>query len=59
MALFSYFPNYIWNLSLAIALESGGKIGEIVDMCAPIKEAADQGADAGTPAFMREWVKMA
>ena len=59
MALFSYFPNYIWNLSLAIALESGGKIGEIVDMCAPIKAASDSGADAGTPAFMREWVKMA
>ena len=39
MALFEYFPNYIWNLSLAIALESGGKIGEIVDMCAPIRDA--------------------
>jgi len=59
MALFEYFPNYVWNLSLAIALESGGRIGEIVDMCAPIKEAADKGTDAGTPAFMREWVKMA
>ena len=23
MALFEYFPNYIWNLSVAIALESG------------------------------------
>jgi dipeptidyl aminopeptidase/acylaminoacyl peptidase len=59
MALFEYFPNYVWNLSLAIALESGGRIGEIVDMCAPIKAAADGGTDAGTPAFMREWVKMA
>lgn len=59
MALFEYFPNYVWNLSLAIALESGGRIGEIVDMCAPIKAAADQGTDAGTPEFMREWVKMA
>ena len=28
MALFEYFPNYIWNLSLAIALESGAPIGE-------------------------------
>jgi dipeptidyl aminopeptidase/acylaminoacyl peptidase len=59
MALFTYFPNYVWNLSLAIALESGGKIGEIVDMCAPLREAAERGEDAGTPAFMREWVKMA
>jgi len=59
MALFSYFPNYIWNLSLAIALESGAQIGEIVDMCQPIKDAADSGADAGTPQFLAEWVRMA
>jgi dienelactone hydrolase len=59
VALFEYFPNYVWNLSLAIALESGGRIGEIIDMCAPIRKAAARGDDAGTPAFMREWVKMA
>lgn len=59
MALFDPFPNYIWNLSVAIALESGGRIGEIVDMCWPIREAAANGGDAGTPAFMREWVRMA
>ena len=59
MALFSYFPNYVWNLSLAIAMESGGKIGEIVDMCAPIKDAAGRGEDTGTAEFMAEWVKMA
>lgn len=59
MALFEYFPNYIWNLSVAIALESGGRIGEIVDMCQPIKDAAANGADAGTPLFMKQWVAMA
>ncbi|MFK8052424.1 MAG: alpha/beta hydrolase family protein [Woeseiaceae bacterium] len=59
MALFEYFPNYIWNLSVAIALENGGKIGEIVDMCQPIKDAADNGEDAGTPEFLKEWVKKA
>ena len=48
MALFEYFPNYIWNLSVAIAMESGGRIGEIVDMCQPIR-------DAGTPQFMKAW----
>ena len=58
MALFEYFPNYIWNLSVAMALESGGKIGEIVDMCAPIREAAERG-DAATPDFMRQWVRVA
>jgi dienelactone hydrolase len=59
MALFEYFPNYVWNLSVAIALECGGKIGEIMDMCAPIRDAADRGADIGTAAFLAEWVKTA
>lgn len=59
MALFEYFPNYIWNLSVAMALESGGKIGEIVDMCQPLLDAAATGADAGTPQFMAQWVAKA
>jgi dienelactone hydrolase len=59
MALFAYFPNYIWNLSVAMALESGGKIGEIIDMCQPIRDAAASGADAGTAQFMAQWVAMA
>jgi dienelactone hydrolase len=59
VALFQFFPNYIWNLSLAMALESGGRIGEIMDMCLPLKEAAETGADAGTPEFMRQWVRTA
>lgn len=59
MALFEYFPNYIWNLSVAIAAESGGQLGEIIDMCQPIRDAAANGADAGTPQFMARWVEMA
>ncbi len=60
MALFQYFPgNYVWNLSIAIALESGGRIGEIEEMCRPLLEAAERGEDAGTPVFMRRWVEMA
>ncbi len=59
MALFQYFPgNYVWNLSVAIALESGARIGEIEDMCRPLLEAAARGEDAGTPDFMRRWVEM-
>ncbi|HWW65741.1 MAG TPA: alpha/beta fold hydrolase [Sphingomonadaceae bacterium] len=59
MALFDYFPNYVWNLSLAIALESGGKIGEIMDMSQPIRDAAERGEDAGTGAFLEQWVRVA
>ncbi len=59
MALFEYFPNYIWNLSIAIAMESGAQIGEIIDMCEPIRDAAAKGADAGTADFMAKWFEMA
>jgi len=59
MALFEYFPNYVWNLSVAMALESGARIGEIVDMCQPLRDAAAAGADAGTPQFMAQWVRVA
>jgi len=59
MALFEYFPNYVWNLSVSIALESGGKIGEIVDMCQPIRDAAGRGEDSGTAEFLSAWVAMA
>lgn len=58
MALFEYFPNYVWNLSVSIALESGGKIGEIIDMCKPIRDAAANGEDAGTGEFLEQWVAM-
>lgn len=58
MALFEYFPNYIWNLSVSIALESGAQIGEIIDMCKPLRDAANEGADAGTPQFMKQWAAM-
>jgi len=60
MALFEYFPNnYVWNLSVAIALASGAELGELLDMCRPLQEAAKNGADAGTAAFLAEWVKSA
>ena len=60
MALFQYFPgNYVWNLTIAIALESGARIGEIEAMCRPLLEAAARGEDAGTPEFMGRWVEMA
>lgn len=58
MALYEPFPNYIWNLSVAIAMESGAQIGEIVDMCRPILDEASNGADSGTSSFMAQWSAM-
>jgi dienelactone hydrolase len=59
LALFEPFPNYIWNLSVAIAMESGAQIGEIVDIVAAAKDAAGSSADAGTEAFMQAWMAKA
>ncbi|RPE72139.1 alpha/beta hydrolase family protein DUF1100 [Pacificibacter maritimus] len=59
MALFEYFPNYVWNLSVSIAMASGAELGEIMDMCQPLLAKAEAGEDAGTVEFMQEWMKMA
>jgi len=60
MALFQYFPNnYVWNLAVNMAIESGARIGEIEDMCRPLLEAAARGDDAGTGEFLQQWVMMA
>lgn len=57
--MFEYFKNYVWNLSVDIAIESGAKIGEIDEMCRPLREAVDRGDDANTGQFLKHWVAMA
>jgi dienelactone hydrolase len=58
--LFRYFPtNYVWNLSVGLAIEMGARIGEIEEMCAPLQEAAKSPDAAGTKAFRETWAKMA
>lgn len=58
--MFRYFPtNYVWNLSVDLALEMGARIGEIEVMCAPLQEAAKAPDAAGTQAFRETWVRMA
>lgn len=58
--MFKYFPtNYVWNLSVDLAIEMGARIGEIETMCAPLQEAARAPDAAGTQAFRETWVKMA
>ncbi len=57
--MFKYFPtNYVWNLSVDLAIEMGARIGEIEAMCAPLQEAAKQPDAAGTAAFRETWAKM-
>ncbi|CCE01425.1 prolyl oligopeptidase family serine peptidase [Bradyrhizobium sp. STM 3809] len=58
--MFKYFPtNYVWNLSVDLAIEMGARIGEIEEMCAPLQEAARQPDAAGTRAFRETWARMA
>ncbi|MGY1683093.1 alpha/beta hydrolase family protein [Geodermatophilus sp. SYSU D01176] len=57
--MFEYFPgNYVWNLGVVAALNSGGLIDEVDRACRPIKDAAQQGEDAGTPDFLRAWTAL-
>jgi dipeptidyl aminopeptidase/acylaminoacyl peptidase len=60
VSLFKYFPtNYVWNLSVNLAIEMGARMGEIEEMCGPLQEAARAPDAAGTQAFRETWVKMA
>src|SRR5450631_792776 len=57
--MFRYFPtNYVWNLSVDLAIEMGARIGEIEAMCAPLLEASKQADAEGTRAFAQSWVAM-
>ncbi|WP_449472677.1 alpha/beta hydrolase family protein [Sphingobium chungangianum] len=58
--MYEPFPgNYVWNLSVNLALCMGGSIGEIDAANEPVREAAKQGADEGTAAFFESWTKLA
>jgi dienelactone hydrolase len=58
--MFKYFPrNYVWNLSVDLAIEMGARIGEIEQMCGPLQEAAVQPDAAGTREFRETWSVMA
>lgn len=57
--MFEYFPgNYVWNLGVVAALNSGGLIDEVDRACRPIREIARKGEDVGTPDFLRAWTAL-
>lgn len=58
--MFEYFPgNYVWNLGVVAALNSGGRIDEVDRACRPLREAATRGEDAGTDEFLAAWTRVA
>lgn len=57
--VFEYFPgNYVWNLGVVAALNSGGLIDEVDRACKPLREAATRGEDAGTEQFLAAWTDL-
>ncbi|MBD3759312.1 alpha/beta fold hydrolase [Rhizorhabdus sp.] len=57
--MFETFPgNYVWNLSVNLALAMGGVMGEIDEANKPVKAAATLGDDAGTEAFFESWMAL-
>lgn len=58
--MFEPFPgNYIWSLSVNIALSMGGEIGELDIANRKVMEAAKEGADAGTKGFFDAYCELA
>lgn len=58
--MYEPFPgNYVWNLSVNLALCMGGQMGEIDPANDEVRDIARQGADEGTGAFFDSWGKLA
>lgn len=54
--MYEAFPgNYVWNLSVNIALNMGAAMGEIDPANARVRHAAQSGDDSGTEAFFDAW----
>ena len=58
--MFEPFPgNYVWNLSVNLAICMGGAMGEMDKANRAVLASATQGDDAGTEAFFTAWCAMA
>lgn len=58
--MFEYFPgNYVWNLGVVAALNSGGTIDEIDRACRPLRDIATTNEDVGTEDFLAAWTRLA
>ena len=58
--MYEPFPgNYVWNLSVNLALCMGGAMGEMDAANARVRAAASESEDGGTEAFFASWCDMA
>lgn len=57
--MFEYFPgNYVWNLGVVAALNSGGHIDEVDRACRPLRNVATTDEDVGTQDFLTAWATL-
>jgi fermentation-respiration switch protein FrsA (DUF1100 family) len=58
--VFEPFPgNYVWNLSINLALMAGGNHGELDEVCRPVRDAAARNEDAGSTRLFESWLAVA
>lgn len=58
--MLEYFPtNYVWNLSVNLALSSGANIGEVDTICRGLVAASEQDDESATEAFFQAWCRQA
>jgi dienelactone hydrolase len=58
--MFEYFDdNYVWNLSVLLALSLGGSLDEIDRACRPLRDPGLGTGEEATEAFLREWSRIA
>ena len=57
--MFEPFASYVWNLSVNIALNTGGNIGEVDTACRALAHQATEGEDGATEAFFTVWCDLA
>src|SRR5882724_6751050 len=58
--MYEPFPgNYVWNLSINIAICAGGLVGEMEVANSTVRAIATHGDDKGTEAFFQAWCEMA
>ncbi len=53
--MFEYFRSYPSNLAMALALQAGGVISEIDDVCRPFRDIPDNEADRVTVDWAKGW----
>lgn len=57
--MFEYFPdNYTWSLGVMLAINMGGEMGEVDEVCRPLRPLAARNDEAAQEAWYQSWRRM-